>query len=111
VTERKEQSVADVKAVFYLPVQDNDGRDLSSEIQDLLANLWTQWGCWTYHRLVEGVWRMQDGTRSDDLLQWYSMVLPEDEVPRLEELLRDFKGKTLQESIYLEIQRVELRLI
>ena len=103
--------MADVKAVFYLPVQDNDGRDLSGEIQDLLAGLWTQWGCWTYHRLVEGVWRMPDGSRSDDFLQWYSLVLPEEEVPRLEEVLRIFKGKTLQESIYLEIQRVELRLI
>ena len=103
--------MADVKAVFYLPVQDNDGRDLSSEIQELLADLWTQWGYWTYHRLVEGVWRMQDGTRSEDLLHWYSLVLPEEEVPTLEALLRNFKDKTLQESIYLEIQRVELRLI
>jgi hypothetical protein len=42
----------------------------------------------------------------------YIVVLEESRVPGLEQLLRDFKEKTLQESIYLEIQRdVDVRFL
>jgi ribosomal protein S21 len=40
------------------------------------------------------------------------VVLEEARVPELEQVLRDFKAKTLQEAIYLEIQRdVDVRLL
>ena len=40
------------------------------------------------------------------------VVLEEDRVPELEAVLREFKAQTLQEAIYLEIQRgVEFRFL
>jgi ribosomal protein S21 len=40
------------------------------------------------------------------------VVLDESRVPELEQVLREFKAKTTQEAIYLEIQRdVDVRFI
>jgi biopolymer transport protein ExbD len=42
----------------------------------------------------------------------YFVVLDESRIAELEQALRDFKAKTQQEAIYLEIQRdVDVRLI
>ena len=55
---------------------------------------------------------MADGSRVVDVNEKYSIHFDESQLVELEKILRDFKGKTLQEKIYLEINRgVELRLI
>ncbi len=101
-----------VKAVFYVPRRDNDGRDLQAEIEDLLDELYARFLGWTFLGPIEGAYRMADGTRSLDESGSYSVVLDEARVPELERVLRNFKSKTLQEAIYLEIHRdIELRLI
>ena len=42
----------------------------------------------------------------------YKVILDESRLPELEQILRDFKAKTSQEAIYLEIQRdVDVRFI
>jgi hypothetical protein len=104
--------MAQVKAVFYIPRRDNDGRDLAAEIEDLLDELYAHFVGWTFLGHIEGAYRMADGTRSLDESGSYSVVLDEARVPELEQVLRDFKDKTLQEAIYLEILRdIEIRLI
>ncbi len=55
---------------------------------------------------------MADGTQSLDESAAYVVVCDESQIDELEQLLRDFKSTTSQESIYLEIQRdVEIRFV
>jgi hypothetical protein len=96
--------MAQVKALFYIPLRDNDGRDLASEISELEDELFVQFDGWTSPGTVTGAYRMADGTLSSDVSNSYTVVLDESVLPELERILRDFKSKTLQESIYLEIQ-------
>lgn len=104
--------MARVKALFYLPLQDNDGRDLSAEIDDLRMELYVRFVGWTFQGYVKGAYRMADGTPSMDESGAYVVILEESRLAEVEEVLRDFKGKTLQESIYLEIQwDVDIRFI
>jgi hypothetical protein len=55
---------------------------------------------------------MADGARALDESASYSVVLDESRVPELEQVLREFKRKTLQEVIYLEmLWDIEVRFI
>jgi hypothetical protein len=104
--------MSQVKALFYLPVQDNDGRDLSSEIEEARVELYIRFHGWSSLGYVQGAYRMADGTPSLDVSESYVVLLDASRLPELEEVLQDFKRKTLQEAIYLEIQRdVEVRFI
>jgi hypothetical protein len=104
--------MAQVKAVFYVPLKDNDGRSLRAEIEDLRAELFIRFLAWSFLGYVTGAYRMADGTPAFDVTASYAVVLDEALLPDLERVLREFKDKTLQETIYLEVQReVELRLI
>src|SRR5438132_14184378 len=104
--------MARVKALFYIPFRDNDGRDLTAEIEDLQTELYLRFVGWTFLGYVKGAFRMADGTQALDESGAYVVVLEEVRVPELEQVLRDFKSKTLQEAIYLEIQRdVDVRFI
>ena len=55
---------------------------------------------------------MADGSQAKDVHKKISLILDDSRLGELEEVLVDFKMKTSQETIYLEIQRdVELRLV
>lgn len=97
--------MATVKAVFYLPLRDSDGRSLKNERKELLAELYDYFDGWTSERLVTGVYRMAHGSRAFDVSAKYAVIMDEGRVKELEDLLRAFKKNTLQEAIYLEIQR------
>lgn len=104
--------MAQVKALFYLPLMDNDGRDLTAEIDVVKSDLYDHFGGWSFLGYVEGAFRMSDGSRSTDASAAYGVVLDDSRIPDLEEVLRDFKSQTLQEAIYLEIQwDVEVRFL
>ena len=47
-----------VKATFYLPLRDNDNRDLSSEIGEVEDDSFLAFGAWTLAGHFKGVWRM-----------------------------------------------------
>ncbi len=67
---------------------------------------WTLWG------YVKGAYRMADGTQALDESEAYVVILDESRLPELEEDLRDFKSRTLQEALYLEVHRdVDVRFI
>ena len=67
---------------------------------------------WTFQGYVKGAYRMPDGTQALDESAAYFVVLDETRIGELEGLLRQFKSRTLQEAIYLEIQRdVEVRFL
>src|SRR5438128_9235991 len=97
--------MAQVKALFLIPVKDNDGRDLATEIEALRAALLITFDGWSYLGLVQGAYRMASGEASFDLHQAYTVALDESRLDELEQILRGFKTKTLQEAIYLEIHR------
>jgi hypothetical protein len=104
--------MAQVKAVFLIPLKDNDGRDLRAEVTELRTELLVTFGGWSSLGLVQGAYRMADGTPAFDVHRSFAVVLDEARLPELEQILRIFKNKTLQEAIYLEIQRdVDVRLI
>jgi hypothetical protein len=104
--------MAKVKALFYLPLRDNDVRDLTAETEELRTDLYIRFVGWTFLGYVKGAYRMADGTRALDESGAYMVILDESRLPELEQVLRDFKAKTLQEAIYLEIQRdVDVRFI
>lgn len=104
--------MAKVKAIFYLPVQDNDGRSLNPEIKEILTEIFLRFLGWTCMGYYKGAFKMSDGTQSLDKSGAYSVVLDESRVDELEQVLREFKNKTTQEAIYLEIQRnIDFRFI
>jgi hypothetical protein len=104
--------MAQVKAFFLVPVKDNDGRDLGTEIEELRAALLVTFGGWSFLGHVQGAYRMASSEPSFDLNQAYTVILDESRLVEPEQLLRDFKSRTLQEAVYLEIHRdVEIRLI
>ena len=104
--------MARIKALFYLPLRDNDGRELTEEIEALEVEVFIRFSGWTFQGYVKGAYRMADGTQSLDESAAYVVVCDESRIDELEQLLRDFKSKTSQESLYLEIQRaVEIRFV
>jgi hypothetical protein len=104
--------MAKVKALFYLPLKDNDGRALTVEIEEVRTELYIRFEGWTFLGYVKGAYQMADGTQALDESGAYKVILDESRLPELEQILRDFKAKTSQEAIYLEIQRdVDVRFI
>ena len=104
--------MAEVKTLFYLPLRDTDGRDLAVEIEDLETELYVHFAGWTFQGYVKGAYRMSDGTQAVDESAAYVVVLEETRIPELEQLLKDFKSRTLQEAIYLEIHRdIDVRFL
>jgi hypothetical protein len=104
--------MAEVKALFFLPEADNDGRILKAEIEEVRQTVYTLCDGWTFLGYVKGAFRMADGSQALDDSQAYVVVIEETDIPLLEQILRDFKAKTTQEAIYLEIQHhVEVRFI
>jgi len=104
--------MASVKALFYIPLRDNDGRSLADETAELEIDLFVRFAGWTFQGYVKGTYRMADGARALDESGAYFVILDESRVGELEQALRDFKAKTQQEAIYLEIQRdVDVRFI
>lgn len=97
--------MAQVKALFYLPLKDLDGRDLAAEIDQVEDELYVRFSGWTCQGYVKGAYKMADGTQSLDECAAYFVIVEEANVPELEALLRSFKDQTLQEAIFLEIQR------
>lgn len=104
--------MARVKAMFYLPLRDNDGADLTDEGDAVKLQVFALFGGWTFLGYVKGAFRMADGSESFDELAAYAVALEESRIGELERVLRDFKNNTTQEAIYLEIQRdVDVRFI
>ena len=55
---------------------------------------------------------MNGQTRSVDTSASYFVVLDDADLPELESILRDFRAKTKQEAIYLEVHRqVDIRFL
>jgi hypothetical protein len=104
--------MAQVKAYFFLPLKDNDGRDLAAEIGEVLGALYARFDAWSKEGLVEGAFRMPDGSMALDTSGKYMVFLDEARLGELEGVLHDFKRKARQEKIYLEIQHnVDIRLL
>jgi hypothetical protein len=104
--------MAQVKAVFFIPITDNDGRDLTVEKDDLETAMFFQFLGWTFLGFVKGAYQMTDGSRAVDEHRAYAIIMDESRLPDVEKALRDFLAKTKQEAIYLEVQyNVEMRLI
>lgn len=95
--------MAPVKATFFLPLRDNDGRDLGEAINTVEEECFLLFGAWTMAGFFKGVWRMESGERQVDTSAAYMVVLDEDQLPELEALLKRFKAGTTQEAIFLEV--------
>jgi|SRR5581483_3474377 len=96
--------MAQVKLLFYLPLRDNDGRELSAEIEEVELDLIDRFGGWTLVGVVKGMWMMADKTPVHDESNAYALVTDEGRVAEAEAILRAFKAKTTQEAIYFEVQ-------
>jgi hypothetical protein len=96
--------MAQVKAVFFIPIKDNDGRELTAEKDHLEMEMFVRFVGWTFLGIVQGAYRMAGGARAVDEHRAYMVVLDEARLPEVEEVLREFKAKTKQEAIYLEVQ-------
>jgi hypothetical protein len=104
--------MAQVKAYFLLPLKDNDGRDLGTEINELLLAIYGRFDGWSKEGIVEGAFRMADGRMALDQSGKYMAFLDGARLGELVEVLLDFKRKARQEKIYLEIQHnVDIRLL
>ncbi len=101
-----------VKATFYLPLKDNDGRDLAAEISGVEDECFRAFGAWTLSGYFKGAWRMESGEQKIDTSAACTLVLPANRIVELEAILQAFKAKTQQEAIYLEVgSDIDLRLI
>ena len=96
--------MAQVKLVFYLPLRDNDGRELTAEISEVETELVVRFGGWTLLAVVKGMYMMADQTPVHDESNAYAVVTEESRIAEVESLLRTFKSKTTQEAIYFEVQ-------
>jgi hypothetical protein len=94
------------------PIERQRRRDLGAEIEELQTELYARFVGWTFLGYVKGAWQMSAGTCSLDESGAYVVILDEARLAELEEVLRDFRGKTVQEAMYLEVQRhVEIRFV
>ena len=101
-----------VKATFFLPIRDNDGRELSDEINAVEEECFLLFGAWTLAGFFKGVWRMESGERQVDTSAAYMVVVEENQLEELEGILKRFKSRTTQEAIYLEVEHdIDLRLL
>ena len=101
-----------VKAVFFVPLWDNNGRELSGEIADLETDLYRTFVGWTMMGTVNGMYQMADLRPAFDECNSYMLLTEESRIGELEQILLDFKAKTTQEAIYLEVQRdVDVRFL
>ena len=101
-----------IKATFYLPLKDNDGRNLSEEIAQVEEACYLAFGAWTLSGYFKGVWRMESGEQKVDTSAVYTIVLPQGRIRGLEAILKKFKAKAQQEAIYLEIEHdVDVRFV
>ena len=96
--------MAQVKVRFYLPLRDNDGRELRTEIDEVAMELVTRFGGWTLIAVVKGAYLMADKTPVHDESNAYEVVTDESRVSEIKALLLAFKAKTTQEAIYFEVQ-------
>ena len=104
--------MAQIKATFYLPLADNDGRNLSAEISGVEDRCYEEFGAWTTAGFFKGAWRMKTGQIKVDTSAVYVLVIDDDRVPVLEGILSEFKSRTSQEAIYLEVERkADLRFL
>lgn len=104
--------MSQIKAIFYLPIEDNDGRDLEVEIGDVEDEVYARFDGISSLGYVTGAYRMADASKALDTNVAFAVVLDESEIGDLERILLEFKGRTLQETLYLEIQRnVDVRFI
>jgi len=102
----------EVKAHFLLPLRDNNGRDLSAEIEAVRDALFIEFGGWTFQGYVQGAFTMSDMSMCVDTSASFFVLLDESRLVLLESILHDFRSKTDQEAIYLEIQReIDIRFI
>ena len=105
-------TMAKTKATFYLPVKDNDGRDLTTHIVEVERECFAAFGGWTQSGYFKGAWRMGSGQQHVDTSAVYAVVLRSDQIEKLEQILLRFKAKTTQEKIYLEIEHnVDVRFL
>lgn len=95
--------MAQVKATFYLPVRDNDGRDLTSEIDRVEDRLFDSFGTWTRVGLFNGAWRMKTGERKLDTSVVYMVIIDDSDLNVLREIIHEYKANTSQEVILLEL--------
>lgn len=96
--------MANVKAVFFLPLRDNDGRDLDAEIKAVEVELYATVVGFTRSGDVTGAYQMTDGTIAEDASRSHFVVLDDSRLDELRDVLRRFKAKTTQEAIYFEVQ-------
>lgn len=104
--------MAKVKATFYLPLTDNEGLDLSTEIAEVESQCFVEFDGWTLVGYFKGAWRMQTGEQSIDTSAVYHVILEEKLLFELEKILLAFKVKARQEAMYLEIEhQVDVRFL
>ena len=86
--------MATVKVVFFLPLRDNDGRDLQPERSDVEDELYLRFLSWTQLGIVQGAYRMAGGAKAVDEHRAYALLLDEILVAGVEDVLRRFKART-----------------
>ncbi len=101
-----------IRAIFLLPIKDNDGSALDQQVTSVQDALLVAFGGYTDLGFVKGSWRMREGEVSLDILARYCVTLEAGRLDELRAILQRFKTSTSQEFIYLEIQRdVDVELI
>lgn len=95
--------MAKLKATFFLPMRDNDGRSLRAEICTVEDALLESFAGYTKTASVSGIFRMADGTKVKDRCHSYFLWIEEDELEKLKEIIRTFKAATTQEAIYFDV--------
>ena len=100
------------KAMFLLPKRDNVGNSLTEEIAKVRIEVFGQFFGWSLAGVVEGSFRMADGSQALDQSECYFLILDEDRLGELERILVKFKQTAGQEKIYLEItHQVDVRFL
>lgn len=71
----QKRTMAQVKAIYYLPLRDKDGSDLAEYVEEVKMELFVLFAGWTFLGYVKGAFQMADGSHSLDESAAYMLVL------------------------------------
>ena len=99
------------RATFIIPKADNDGQPFPTKlIAELRRDILEMYGGYTV-RDVQGAWLGDDGKTYHDENWEYTVVMTEDDLPKLVTWLEKAKNLLSQQAMWLEVQETEAKLV
>lgn len=91
-----------IKCTILIPTQDNEGKNLDQEYNEILDCLYETFGGWTVEGFVNGAYRLENGAKAYDTSYRVTIIVENARVGELERELPAFARQLRQETLYYE---------